>query len=196
MKRVDENGESRPRSAPLWPWIVLVLVIFFLAWLMVCRNAGTPVDIPDTEVLSDEGTLTQSVMLYYADRSGNGLTGERRELVLADSNREEIVRRLLLELARGPVSEGTLATLPPSTLAQGVFFDDLGGLYIDFHGVSLASWTWGSRSEILAIRSIIRTVSESFPELLHVGFLVDGERVETLGGHVELLHTYEVAEWR
>lgn len=194
--RLDGNEETAPRGAPLWPWVVLVLVIFVLAGIMVCRNARTPVDTRGREELSDQGTLTQSVMLYYADHKGTGLTGERRELVLADSDREEIVRRLLLELARGPASEGAYPVLPSSTLAQGVYFDDLGGLYIDFHGVSLASWTWGSRSEILAIRSIIRTVSESFPELLHVGFLVDGERVETLGGHVELLHSYEVAEWR
>jgi len=43
---------------------------------------------------------------------------------------------------------------------------------------------------------LVRTLGDSFPEVLRVSLLVDGARTATLGGQVEILHPFEVASWR
>lgn len=175
---------------------MLWLVILFAAAL-----AGGCGETPDGEEEAGEltiepGQLSRSAMLYFAASDGQKLVGEKREIYPADPSREAVAHSLLRELAGGPTRTGLYPVAPPALEVRSLFFDDMGGLFINFSGASLKGWSWGSASELGFIRSIIRTVGSSFPEIGRVTLLVDGERVESIAGHVESLHPFEVAEWR
>ncbi|MFH1680338.1 MAG: GerMN domain-containing protein [Candidatus Eisenbacteria bacterium] len=194
-RRSSKSGGAPKKRGALWPLLALLLVVLVVVFLI--RERGSePGGIGGEAVREEEATYSRSALLYYAAGDGESLAPERRELLLRGHGREEFAIRLVSELARDPLTEGSYATLPPGTLIRGVFFDDMGELYVDFDGESLRDWSWGTSSEILAIRSIVRTLSDSFPEVARVGFLVDGNGVETLGGHVDATHPFEAADWR
>lgn len=168
---------------------------FALALAAGCGGAPGGGDEAE-EPAVEEGQLSRSAMLYFADADGKRLEGEKREVYPEDATREAVVRSLLRELAAGPARPGLHPVAPPALEVEGVFFDDTGGLFIGLSGASLESHRWGAASELAFIKSIVRTVGGGFPEVMRVTLLVDGEVVESIAGHVACLHPFEVAEWR
>lgn len=196
MRDYTEGEVKRgERGGALWPWVVGVLAVMAGIFFLCSRNETTEVVREEPPAVS-EGSHTRSAVLFFAADDGERLVPERRELALKGAKREDFVRRLAAELARGPLSGEGSPTVPDGFAVRGVFFDDLGELYVDIDGAGLRGWAWGTSSEILAIRSLVRTLSVSFPEVVRVGLLVDGEVVESIGGHVDAMHPFEVAEWR
>jgi hypothetical protein len=188
------SGGGRRRGA-LWPLFALLLLVLVAAFLLgqkARRPSGEGAAVPEAE----EASFTRSAVLYYGAPDGEGLVSERRELILGGPGREEFAVRLLQELARPPEEGGAFAALPEGLVVRGVFFDDLGELYMDLDAASLRDRSWGTSSEILAIRCMVRTLCGAFPEVLRVGVLLDGKSVETLGGHVDATHPFEAADWR
>ena len=58
---------------------------------------------------------------------------------------------------------------------------------MDLGGPTLTSgWGTGSHEELMAVYSIVSTVTANFPEAKRVRILVNGEPAETLAGHVSL----------
>ncbi|MBN1825315.1 MAG: GerMN domain-containing protein [Candidatus Eisenbacteria bacterium] len=190
--------EGRSQGTPLWPWVLVVLVVFGVGgWLVFGRGGPRRIET-ETPIfpVDEEGILSRTAVLSFASADGSRPVTERREVLLESAEREAIVRRLVEELARGPLAPNARPVLPSETRVRGVYFDDLGGLYVDLDGASLADWAWGCSSELLAIGGLVRTLGDSFPEVLRLTLLVDGERAATLKGHVELSHPFEVAAWR
>ena len=56
---------------------------------------------------------------------------------------------------------------------------------VDFDGSILKGFVGGSTGEEFLIGSIVDTLT-NFPEVKRVKFLVDGKKVETLSGHMDL----------
>lgn len=194
-ERSANEGRTGARKRPLWPLAALLLVMLVAVFLL--RGRGAAPDRPaGEEGTGEETAFTRSAVLYYAAADGEELVAERRELAFVGSGREGFAVRLVTELAREPAAPGAWPSLPEGIVVRGVFFDDLGDLYVDFDGASLADRAWGTSSEILAIRSIVRTLAGSFPEVQRVGLLVDGKEAETLGGHVDASHPFEASEWK
>ena len=127
------------------------------------------------------GTLT--VTLFFAAADGEGLVREGRE-VESEESVEEGVESVVDELIRGPL--GSLApTLPPNARVLGVRLK--GELAeIDFGPELLAGIPPGSSAEMVALYSIVDTVTVNFPRIKAVRFLVAGVAPETLEGHLDL----------
>ncbi len=195
MRSGEERGaETGNRGGALWPWVALVL-LFFAALFYVCDRGERPAPVEEDGAPAREGSHSRAVVLYFAGPDGEDLVPERREIFIDGPDREAFAVRLLHELAGGPLTAGAWRTVPPELAVRSVFFDHLGDLYVDLNGESLSRWSWGTSSEILAIRSVVRTLAGVFPGITRVGLLVDGSRVESLGGHVDALYPFEVSEW-
>ncbi len=170
--------------------------ITLAAWLLTGCSGTPEQEGKEEDPAVEKGDLSRSAMLYFTTPDGRELSGEKREIFPADPSREAYTRSLLHALAVGPAREGLYPVVPPALEAEGVFFDDMGGLFISLNGASLRGWAWGSSSEMAFLRGILRTLGGSFPEVGQVSLLVDGERVESIAGHIEAYYPFEVAQWR
>jgi hypothetical protein len=65
---------------------------------------------------------------------------------------------------------------------------------VNLHGSFADHHPAGIEAETLTIDSIVGTLYANFPRVEQVRFLVDGQPRETLNGHADLLHTYDVVD--
>jgi hypothetical protein len=65
---------------------------------------------------------------------------------------------------------------------------------VNLHGSFADRHPAGIEAETLTIDSIVGTLYANFPRVEQVRFLVDGQPRETLNGHADLMHTYDVVD--
>jgi spore germination protein GerM len=177
-------------------WIAVVLLIVVVA-LLVALCDRQPADRVAGEGAVDEelGPGVQSVVLFFADRAATGMVEERREIVVGE-DRASRAKRVLEELARGPREGSGVRTIPAATSINSVFFDDAGGVYVDFSAELLANHPGGSTGELFTIRSVVKTLAANFPDIETVQFLVEGDEIETIAGHLDASEPFDVAQYR
>ena len=90
----------------------------------------------------------------------------------------------------------TISPVPPESRVREIWVAQSGVAYIDFYQSFFDFSGGGSLSELHTVYSIVATLTESFPEIFAVQFLVEGEQIETLAGHVDLSHPLQPsADW-
>ena len=97
-------------------------------------------------------------------------------------------------LIGGPVEGGT-ATLPASVRVRGVFINDKEAV-IDFSSELVDDFAGGTTAEYMLISSLVQTVCANFPQVEAVRILVEGEEVETVGGHLSAAGPLAPRQWR
>lgn len=90
--------------------------------------------------------------------------------------------RALIE--RKPQSDKTADIVPKGTKVLGLKIASDGTAYADF-SKEIAKRDQGSYNEFMLTGAIVNTLTE-FPEIKQVQILVEGEKVITLGGHMDL----------
>ena len=178
----------------LWIFIVLIIGLGIGAYFFV--KSWQSETLPDDIVLDESGEMgTRSVTLYFGNRSGNMLISEARSIA-ARAHRDEEVEAVIAHLLRGPVQKGAVNSIPNGTRLHGAFYDEEEKLlYLDFNFALVSGEMGGSAMEIMTLSGILRTIAVSFPEMVHVQFLVDGLEVETLGGHIDLTRPLRTQDW-
>ena len=77
--------------------------------------------------------------------------------------------------------------LPADTVVRGAFLLPDGTAFIDLGGPTLTSgWPAGSHEELMAVYSIVQTITSNFAEAKRVRILLNGAPAETLAGHIAL----------
>lgn len=124
----------------------------------------------------------RTVTVYFSDSEGMYLSPEKRGIRKGDLRAE--VRGALAELIRGPAGE-LGPTVPEGTRLLEVTIK--GGIaYVDFSREMKEGHRGGSTGEILAVYSIVNTVTLNFPEIKEVQILVDSRIEKTLAGHIDI----------
>ncbi len=125
--------------------------------------------------------IQKKVLLYFANHDATHLVPIEVELNLeADITVERAVLNLLIE---GPKNEMLERTIPEGIKVKDVFVSD-SVCYVDF-GEDFVNKHWGgSAGESLTIYSIVNTLTE-LPSISKVQFLIEGEKRETLKGHMQ-----------
>lgn len=177
-------------------FVVAVLMVLLGTCLMACDakegaangdrnivtvNAGAGEEQPapeDVTVLADVVDKT-SVVLYFSNEQGQ-LVAERREIPKVDG----IARMTIHELTKGPEQPGMLPTLPNGTKLKDISIED-GLCKVDFSKELLENHPGGSAGELITVYSIVNTLTQ-FSTVQQVQILVDGEKVASLAGHVDL----------
>jgi len=91
------------------------------------------------------------------------------------------------ELLKGSSNAGVPKIFPPDTAVRATFLLPDGTAFVDLGGPTLAQgWGTGSHEELMAVYSVVQTVTTNFPEAKRVRILVNDEPAETLAGHVNL----------
>ncbi len=93
------------------------------------------------------------------------------------------------ELLKGSANAGVPHIFPRDTVVRAAFLLPDGTAFVDLGGPTLTQgWATGSHEELMAVYSVVQTVTTDFPAAKRVRILVNGEPAETLAGHVNLEH--------
>ena len=143
----------------------------------------------------------QTATLYFPALNEDWLVVEARPITWAENDSDK-VRQVLLALIEGS-QRGLGRVLPSSTNVRAVFLLSDGTAYVDFSSDVLsapslaatpsgpqAGLTPGIASESLAIYSVIDSITANVSSVKKVKFLIQGQEVDTLNGHVDLTEAY------
>jgi len=179
-------------------WVALgvaVAIVFGLAywftWGPGRRGGGAPSRFVP---LAAELEGIRGVTLYYGVPGTDGLVAEYRDIVVKDRSPDR-VRSIYRELLAGP-PEGRTSPFPEGVELLNTYMTQRGTLYLDWNKILVTGFRGGTGRERQLLASIVLTAAENLPEVERVGLLVDGNPVETIGGHYDTLAPLDVADWR
>jgi len=118
------------------------------------------------------GTVT--IKVYYTTKDGQYLVGEDR--IISDSQK---YLAAFLELLKPPTSPGLIRLVPETTKVKKITLDK-GNITLDLSQEFVEDRFKSDTVDILLIYSIVNTFT-GFNEINTVTFLVDGEKIETIG---------------
>jgi len=130
-------------------------------------------------------------ILYFGGPNGDSLVGESREMPPDSVN----VRGLLGALVQGSL-HGAVRLLPRGTRLLGSFEVDRSTVYLDFSRELAELELGGFSPERLAIASILKTLDANLDGIERVCFLVDGEPITSLSGHLDISGCLDCGAWR
>ena len=127
----------------------------------------------------------RGVALYF-ESPDMMLVPEQRNVALPE-NTAGAVSAVVRELFKGSSNAGVPRLFPPDTVVRGAFLLPDGTAFVDLGGATVTSgWGTGSHEELMAVESVVETVTGNFPEAKRVRLLVNGETAETLAGHIAI----------
>lgn len=126
------------------------------------------------------GDGNREIIVYYATRDAMYLAQEKR-VVKGDG----LYRNTVEELLKGPETSSLSPTIPEGV--ELLNFNIKGNIiYLDFNNALCDNHWGGSTGESLTVYSIVNTMVQ-FEEIDAVQLLIEGEKVDTLAGHMYLL---------
>lgn len=139
---------------------------------------------PQTPV-QPKPTGSVPVTLFFSSADGSGFVREAREIEESCSTDiSPCIRAILEELANGPL--GDLApTVPQNSSFRSIQIQG-GTAVIDLGAAVVEGLPKGSSAEMSAVYSMVNTITFNFPTIKRVQFLVEGQNVSTLDGHLDL----------
>ncbi|HEU4333025.1 MAG TPA: GerMN domain-containing protein [Candidatus Eisenbacteria bacterium] len=164
-------------------------------WFWIGRGPGGGMKSPGERFvpLAAELEGIRGVTLYYGVPGTDSLAPEYRDVVVKDRQADQ-VRAVFRELVAGPT--GQYASLfPDGTELLNAYLSPRGTLYLDWNRGLVQGFRGGSGRERLLLASIVKTAADNFPSVERVTILVDGNPVETVGGHFDALAPLVVGEW-
>ena len=143
---------------------------------------------------ASENTATQprvkAKLFWAADENATSLEPVTVELPLSDDPAMR-AKQVLTTLIAGPV-DPEQKTLPADAVLLAFYLLPDGTGIADFSEALATSTPSGVQSEQLAVDSITRTLQANVPQVKRLKFLIHGQQVETLAGHVDLTQTFLV----
>jgi spore germination protein GerM len=154
--------------------------------------AATPeVALPEPGAPVQAGLRTREVQLFFARADASGLAAQAATIYETRALLDQM-KQTVVALVRGPTGDTELLpVLPADTPLRDLFLDEAGVLYLDLGQELVRGLPAGSAAELLAVGSLANTLSRNFPEVRSIRILIDGEEVNTLGGHLDLTQPLE-----
>ncbi|MDQ6799609.1 MAG: GerMN domain-containing protein [Acidobacteriota bacterium] len=163
--------------------MVFALVVLSMAACKEKKQALSP------NLAKENKVAMRTVSLYY-ESPDLLLAPERRDLPLPE-NPAGALDLVMRELVKGSANTAVPSLLPVDTVVRGAYLLPDGTAFVDLGGPTLTQgWATGSHQELMAVYSVVQTVTANFPEAKKVRMLVNGEPAETLGGHVSLARSF------
>jgi len=188
-----------PRRTLVLAIAVAVTLVAGIIYLMTLRRHMVPSEANSRSeqtartklneaALQPSGGQEQTITLYFPSYGDGKLLTEARLMKLSSDNIKAI-RQILLALIEGS-HQGHGNALSPSTTIRAVFLTPDGTAIVDLSQEALTDFQPGIESESLAIYSIVDSICANIPQVKEVRFLVQGQEVQTLDGHIDLTGSF------
>ncbi len=165
--------------------ILFVLgLIFLFCWAAGCAVSREVRPSPGGSkppAESGQKETRERITLYFGDRQAQWLVPEEREVIRKGEPLEEIVVR---ELIKGPAGKDLHRSIPEG--AQLLSLTVAGGVArVNFSREFQTKHWGGSTGESFTVYSVVNSLTrlEGIDKVL---FLVEGEKIESLAGHMDL----------
>jgi spore germination protein GerM len=170
--------------------VVLVVVLCAAAayWIVRGRVGAPPPPEPE-----GEGEKVRVVTLYFGSPDGTSVVAEQRTIPSSEKDTDNL-RNLVESLISGP-REGGTATLPSSVRLRGLYLHEETAV-IDFSAELVEDFSGGTTAEYMLVASLVQTICANFPRVEAVRILVEGEEIESLGGHLSIAGPLRPQQWR
>jgi hypothetical protein len=193
----DDGGVTSKGTLRLRHFVVIVVVAIAIGALLYVWHRSTRVtpleERPEGVAVVPEGSRT--VTLYFADKESEALVAETR-LVAIGKDFVGQVSQVVRAFLDGPRGAGVSTTAEGTRLLDAFYDSETATVYLDFSSELVAGHPGGSSAEYYTIASIVRTVSENFPEVQAVQILVEGLQIGTIAGHIDAYRPFLVRDWR
>ena len=178
MKR---KSKKKKRSGKILFLIILIGIIgsIFYLFRQEIFNSLKPW-LEKWEILEKR----KEIVLYFSDRNGEYLIGEKREILKKNDVKEE-AKETIIELIKGPKGKLT-PTLPPKTKLLAIQLNEEGVAKVNFNKSLSKDHPGGSSAEIMTTYSIVNSLTLNFPKIKQVQILIEGRPIETIAGHLSL----------
>lgn len=174
-------------------YIVMLLTLFALLFTAGCDQeeqiaggalAGDQPPTKQNEVKKDPQASKpksgESLKVYFSNEDGTKLVPKSNAKTASGEDKYTSVIKALIA---GTKESGAVSMIPPSTKLRSIKVEK-GIVYVDFSKELIKKFNGGSAGEIMLVGSIVNTLTE-FPEIKAVQILVEGEKVETISGHMD-----------
>jgi spore germination protein GerM len=146
----------------------------------IVKNGPGAVQKPVEPVKPIPPVESTPVKVYYGTHNARYLIAEVHLLKPGP----QLMQQAMEALAAGPRSKDLVAVIPRATKVNSVVVRDRTA-FVDFSSELVKRGFGGSATEILAVAAIVNTLTE-FPDVERVQILVEGKKVSTLFGHVDV----------
>jgi hypothetical protein len=165
----------------------LIFFIFLFGFLLsgVCAAKN---GMEEDRILSYEDLFEGFV--YYADQQKTGLKSVNiRFPSTLDSH--QLGREIIKALIAGPSLPSLEPTWPKDAKINSFFIADDGKAYVDLDLEQEMMENMDTRSELLAIYSLVNSLTLNIPKIKMVKILIQGKDAVTLAGHIDLEYFYQ-----
>lgn len=154
-----------------------VVAVWLMLSLLGCSGLTGKPKLPEPQAKPVESV---AVKVYFGATDGEHVTAE-----ISQINKDPLMMQRVMEtLIAGPKDKKLWPVLPPATKVRSVTVKDKVA-QVDFSAELTAQKGGGSARELLAVSAIVYTLTE-FAEVERVQILIDGKKVATLYGHMDL----------
>lgn len=129
-----------------------------------------------TDVTAPTDTTKTTIVLYFANETGEGLTTERRDVEFSSSTTVEKV--IVEELIKGPKNAGNISVIPADVKVISVETKNR-VCFVNLSKEFVNKFQGGSTGEAFVVYSIVNSLTE-LDTVGSVQFLIGGEKIETL----------------
>lgn len=166
----------------------LLLALVALSGCTMLRARGAPGEAPRVNP-APPPDQTVKLKLYFADSQAQYLVPEEREVPQGNVPLPDLV---IQELIKGPTTPGLGITIPKEARLASTVKVEKNVAYVNFNREFQTRHWGGSAGELMTVYSIVNSLTE-LEGIKAVAFLVEGERLETLG-HMDLTRPVERSE--
>lgn len=153
--------------------------------ILIALAACSKKENPAANLNAQNRVAMRAVRLYFESPSML-LASETRNIPLPE-NPAAAAPVVVRELMKGPATAAGMRLFPADTVVRGTYLLPEGTVVVDLGGATLSQgWGTGSHQELMAIDSLVWTITSNFGEAKQVRILLNGSPAETLAGHIAL----------
>jgi spore germination protein GerM len=141
--------------------------------------------LPSHQEPARSAVVQEEISLYFSTSDASALIEEKRRVPQSGDDFTAL-SQIVFQLAEGPESADLAAVIPAQTRLLGVRKIDANTLELDFNRELRDYHPGGSTSELLSVHALTNSIAAYMPEFERFVFIIEGQEVESLKGHVDL----------